>query len=106
MNLSSLLAKHKLIVQIFAAFLVVYLGGIKIDGLNGLFGIESFGWYFDEIFTVSVIVILTNAFNLIDGIDGLAGTIALVISLFLDGRSIMLECLQMRLFHCLLLGLL
>lgn len=82
-DLSSLLAQHKLVVQIFSAFLVVYLGGVKIEGLNGLFGINTFPWVFDEIFTVFVIVVMTNAFNLIDGIDGLAGSIALIISAFL-----------------------
>ncbi len=80
-DLSSLQANHKLIVQLFAACLVVFLMDIKISGLNGLFGVNSFGWYFDEIFTIIVIAIMTNAFNLIDGIDGLAGSIGLLISI-------------------------
>ena len=82
-DLSSLMAYHKLIIQIFSAFLVVYLGGVKIEGFNGLFGVSNFPWFFDEIFSVFVIVVMTNAFNLIDGIDGLAGSIALIISAFL-----------------------
>ncbi|MEO9872464.1 glycosyltransferase family 4 protein [Ekhidna sp.] len=82
-DLSSLLAQHKLVVQIFSAFMVVYFGDVQIHGLNGLFGITSFPWVFNEIFTVFVIVVMTNAFNLIDGIDGLAGSIALIISSFL-----------------------
>ncbi|MEP1034530.1 MraY family glycosyltransferase [Ekhidna sp.] len=82
-DLSSLLAQHKLVVQIFAAFLVVFFGGVKIEGFNGLFGISSFPWLWDEVFSIFVIVVMTNAFNLIDGIDGLAGCIALIISSFL-----------------------
>jgi len=81
-DLSSLLAKHKLVIQIFAAVLVVYFGGWKISGLNGLFGVESFPYGLNEVFTIFVIVVMTNSFNLIDGIDGLAGSIALLISLF------------------------
>ncbi len=81
-DLSSLQARHKLVVQLFAAFLVVYFGSEKIEGFGGLFGVDSFPWYFSEIFTVFVIVVMTNAFNLIDGIDGLAGSIGLLISLF------------------------
>lgn len=81
-DLSSVLAKHKLVIQIFAAVLVVYFGGWKIEGLNGLFGVESFPYGLNEIFTIFVIVVMTNAFNLIDGIDGLAGSIALLITLF------------------------
>lgn len=80
-DLSSLHANHKLVVQVFAAILVVFFMGIKINGLNGLFGVNSFGWYFDELFTIFVIAIMTNAFNLIDGIDGLAGSIGLFISI-------------------------
>ncbi|WP_420316795.1 MraY family glycosyltransferase [Ekhidna sp.] len=87
-DLSSLMAHHKLVVQIFSAFLVVYFGGIKIEGLHGLFGINNFPWVIDEIFTVFVIVVMTNAFNLIDGIDGLAGSIALVIAAFLGWAAL------------------
>lgn len=82
-DLSSLLARHKLVVQIFAAFLVVFFGEVKIEGFNGLFGITSFPWVWDEVFSVFVIVVMTNAFNLIDGIDGLAGSVALIIASFL-----------------------
>ncbi|NQZ77776.1 MAG: undecaprenyl/decaprenyl-phosphate alpha-N-acetylglucosaminyl 1-phosphate transferase [Ekhidna sp.] len=82
-DLSSLLAHHKLVVQVFAAILVVFFGEVKIEGLNGLFGVNNFPWVFDELFTIFVIAIMTNAYNLIDGIDGLAGSIALVISGFL-----------------------
>ena len=87
-DLSSLLAQHKLVVQIFAAILVVFFGGIRIEGFNGLFGIENFPWIWDEIFSVFVIVVMTNAFNLIDGIDGLAGSIALIISSFLGWTAL------------------
>jgi len=81
-DVSSLQANHKLFAQVFASILVVFFMGVKIQGLNGLFGITTFGWYFDEIFTVVLISILTNAFNLIDGIDGLAGSIGMLISSF------------------------
>lgn len=84
-DLSSLQARHKLVVQVFSASLVVFVAGIKLGGFHGLFGINTFGWYFDELFTVFVIVVMTNAFNLIDGIDGLAGTIGLLVSLFFCG---------------------
>lgn len=82
-DLASLQATHKLLVQLFASILVVFLMDIKIEGLNGLFGVETFGWYFDELFTVFIIAIMTNAFNLIDGIDGLAASVTLFISIVL-----------------------
>lgn len=84
-DLSSLQARHKLVVQIFSAALVVFFADVKISGLNGLFGVESFPWYFDQIFTLFVLVVMTNAFNLLDGIDGLAGSIGLIISVAFCG---------------------
>lgn len=81
-DLSSLQAHHKLVVQVFSAILVVHFGDVKVEGLNGLFGIETFGWFFDEVFSIFILVVMTNAYNLIDGIDGLAGSIALIISSF------------------------
>jgi len=82
-DLSSLLAKHKLLIQIFASVLVVVFGGIKLEGLGGVLGHEALPWYFDEIVTIAIIVIMTNSFNLIDGIDGLAGSLGFVISVTL-----------------------
>lgn len=81
-DLVSLKAKQKLIVQIFAAFLVVYFGNIKLHGFEGLLGITNFGWYFNDIFTIGVFVVMINSYNLIDGIDGLAGSVGIIISLF------------------------
>ena len=69
---------HKLLGQVLAASLVVFLGGIVIPGIDGLFGITSFPYYTGEVFTVFAIVIAVNAYNLIDGIDGLAGLISIL----------------------------
>lgn len=80
-DLSSLQANHKLVVQVFAAALIVFFNGIEIHGLNGLFGWNDFPWYFNELFTIFIIVVMTNAFNLLDGIDGLAGSVGLLVSL-------------------------
>lgn len=73
-DVSVMKVSTKLLIQIFAAAWVVFFLDMKISGLHGIFGIHTFGWYFDELFTITLLVILTNSFNLIDGIDGLAGT--------------------------------
>lgn len=75
-DISSLQAKHKLVIQTLAAFLVVQFTGIRLDSLFGLFGIfEIPGWMGTGI-SVFLIIALSNAFNLIDGIDGLAGIVS------------------------------
>jgi UDP-N-acetylmuramyl pentapeptide phosphotransferase/UDP-N-acetylglucosamine-1-phosphate transferase len=81
-DLSSLLAKHKLLIQLFSGVLIIYFAEIKIEGLGGLLGLEQLPWHFDELFTLFVLVVMTNSYNLIDGIDGLAGSLGLILSLF------------------------
>lgn len=70
----------KLAVEIAAALLVVYVGDCRITGISSPGGILDLGGLAAP-FTVLWIVLLTNAVNLIDGIDGLAaGTSALALA--------------------------
>jgi UDP-N-acetylmuramyl pentapeptide phosphotransferase/UDP-N-acetylglucosamine-1-phosphate transferase len=71
-DLTDLRASLKFLIQIGTAILVAY-HGLKIESLNGVLGINEIPFYFQYAFSVFLIVGLTNAFNLIDGIDGLAG---------------------------------
>ena len=63
--------RYKFAVQIAAAFLLV-LSGNWFDSFGGLFGIYSVPVWMGMPFTVFIVVYITNAINLIDGIDGLA----------------------------------
>lgn len=63
--------RYKFAVQIAAAFLLV-LSGNWFDSFGGLFGIYSVPVWVGVLFTVFIVVYITNAINLIDGIDGLA----------------------------------
>lgn len=71
-DLKDLPARYKFMVQIALALLIA-LSGIRITSFNGLFGINELPMIAQYSFTVLVIAGITNAFNLIDGIDGLAG---------------------------------
>ncbi|MEY9979982.1 glycosyltransferase family 4 protein [Lysinibacillus sp. RC79] len=74
-------AKAKLIGQLIAALIVIFVGGIQIDMVNLPFiGELNFGLLSIPL-TILWIVGITNAINLIDGLDGLAAgvsTIALI----------------------------
>ena len=63
--------RYKFSVQIAAALLLV-LSGNWFDSFGGLFGIYSVPVWVGVPFTVFIVVYITNAINLIDGIDGLA----------------------------------
>ncbi|MEZ5173684.1 MAG: MraY family glycosyltransferase [Bacteroidia bacterium] len=65
----------RFMVQILSGVYLV-INGITIQDFGGILGIHELPFWFDAIFTVVVVTGITNAFNLIDGIDGLAGGIA------------------------------
>lgn len=69
-------AKHKLAGQFVAVLLVVLAGDIRIKDFHGFLGIQELPLLVSYGFSAFVLLALTNAFNLIDGLDGLAGTIA------------------------------
>lgn len=62
---------------------LVYGTGMCIDSFHGLWGVGSFSWYFAVPLTVFVGVGLINAFNMVDGVNGLSSTLCIVCSLLL-----------------------
>jgi UDP-GlcNAc:undecaprenyl-phosphate/decaprenyl-phosphate GlcNAc-1-phosphate transferase len=66
----------KFTVQAIAAAML-WLGGFRILDLPVLFGARQFPWFVGLILTILWVLGITNAFNLIDGLDGLAAGSAL-----------------------------
>ncbi|MFY7880600.1 MAG: MraY family glycosyltransferase [Lacibacter sp.] len=70
----------KFLGQILAAGILIFKGGILIKGLHGFLGVEEMPYYFSVAFTWFTIIVITNSFNLIDGVDGLAGSLGMIAS--------------------------
>jgi UDP-N-acetylmuramyl pentapeptide phosphotransferase/UDP-N-acetylglucosamine-1-phosphate transferase len=70
----------KFIGQLLATGVVMIMADVRITSFQGILGIETLPMGFSYGFTFVVIVGITNAINLIDGLDGLAGTMVLIIS--------------------------
>jgi len=68
--------KKKLLGQIFAALIVIILGDIRFTNFHGILGVHELNYFVSILFTIFVIIVVTNGFNLIDGIDGLASGIS------------------------------
>lgn len=81
--------KKKFLVQIVAASLLV-ASGVWIKSLDGLFGVYQVSPWFGMPFTVLIVVYVTNAINLIDGIDGLASGLCAISLVALAGLHIWL----------------
>ena len=70
----------KLFANIIVGLILVLMGDIRITGLHGIFGVNEipmWGSIFLSLFTYIVVV---NAMNLIDGIDGLAAGVGFIAS--------------------------
>lgn len=76
-------AKKKLIVQLIAALILVLLGNFRVTHAYGMFSASVFNDWFSIPVSVLIILFLINAINLIDGIDGLAAGLSLMVSLVL-----------------------
>lgn len=70
-------SKLKLVIQIALAYFVIK-SGIKIESFFGVFGINELPIGVQHVLTLIVVVGVINAFNLLDGIDGLAAGVAII----------------------------
>jgi UDP-GlcNAc:undecaprenyl-phosphate/decaprenyl-phosphate GlcNAc-1-phosphate transferase len=68
----------KFIGQVLAAFLIIYKGNIQIQSMHGFLGIHDLPPMYSLLFTYVTVIVIINSFNLIDGVDGLAGSLALM----------------------------
>jgi UDP-GlcNAc:undecaprenyl-phosphate/decaprenyl-phosphate GlcNAc-1-phosphate transferase len=66
----------KFLVQAVGAT-ILYAGGLRVVAVPVLFGSHQFSWLVGLPLTVLWVLAITNAFNLIDGLDGLAAGSAL-----------------------------
>ena len=73
----NLRARSKLLCEFLAALVVVYLGGCQVSALTvpGV-GSVALPWYMATAVAVLWLVAVTNAVNLMDGLDGLAAGIS------------------------------
>ncbi|GAA4197130.1 MraY family glycosyltransferase [Pedobacter jeongneungensis] len=71
----------KFVLQIVVAFILVFFGAFRLTSLYGVLGIGDMAPIWGGVFSIALIIFLNNAFNLIDGIDGLASGIGIFTSL-------------------------
>jgi UDP-N-acetylmuramyl pentapeptide phosphotransferase/UDP-N-acetylglucosamine-1-phosphate transferase len=71
----------KLLGQIAAAAIIVHYTEIKLTNMYGLFGLKDLNIFWSYSLSIFTIIVVTNSFNLIDGINTLAGGLGLLASL-------------------------
>lgn len=73
----------KMLGQMLAALIVIYKGGLVLTNLQGFAGIYNMPLVAGFALTLLIMIAVINAFNLIDGVDGLAGTLGGATSILL-----------------------
>lgn len=74
-------ATKKFIGQVLAAIIIIKFGGIHIKNMGGFLGLEEISETASFLLTLFTFIVVTNSFNLIDGVDGLAGSLGLLTAL-------------------------
>ncbi|MCF3110190.1 undecaprenyl/decaprenyl-phosphate alpha-N-acetylglucosaminyl 1-phosphate transferase [Niabella sp. CC-SYL272] len=80
-DIIALSATKKFVAQIIAAAIIIHLGGVRLESMHGVFGIETLDPMYGVPLTYFTIILIINAYNLIDGIDGLSGSLGLMATL-------------------------
>jgi UDP-GlcNAc:undecaprenyl-phosphate/decaprenyl-phosphate GlcNAc-1-phosphate transferase len=70
----------KLLTQLIGAFAAVFFSDLRLTSLHGFLGITEIPYYISLFISMVFVLLLVNSFNLIDGINYLAGTIGTVAS--------------------------
>lgn len=103
-DLLGLTPYKKLIGQVISILIVVYLADMQIDSMYGVLGFHTMPNYMALIFTVFVFIVITNGFNLIDGVDGLAGGLGIIASLCFGTVAIFMNQADMAILAFSLFG--
>lgn len=85
----------KFLGELFAAGILVFRANIRLTSLYGFFGIYQIPETASIILSVFTIIVIINAFNLIDGINGLSASLGLLITSVLGSWFLMIGSIEL-----------
>lgn len=71
-------ARKKFLGQLAAAAILIHLGNVRIESMHGFLGLEHLPVWLSYFVSYITIIVVVNAYNLIDGVDGLATSLGLM----------------------------
>ena len=80
-DIMALPAGKKFIGQLLAAGIVMQFGNVYINNMYGFLGVYEISKLASVFLTLFAFIVITNAFNLIDGVDGLAASLGIITTL-------------------------
>jgi UDP-GlcNAc:undecaprenyl-phosphate GlcNAc-1-phosphate transferase len=94
----------KLVGQVMATLIIIFLGDLQIDNMHGVLGVYDLPIWLGTLFTIFVVVVITNGFNLIDGVDGLAAGIGVISSFSFGVIALLMDQSDMAIVAFTLMG--
>jgi len=79
-DIDPVLPYQKFGAEIISALILVFIANIRITSLYGIFGINELPYVASILLSIFTILVIINSFNLIDGVNGLSGSIAGIIA--------------------------
>jgi len=70
----------KLAAHVIVGMILVIMADVRLTGLHGLFGVRDLPYWGSIFLSLFTYIVVVNAFNLIDGVDGLASGIGFIAS--------------------------
>lgn len=88
---------RKFLGELIAVFILVTKSNIRLTSFQGLFGIYEIPYWFSILISLITVLMIINAFNLIDGINGLTAFITVLICVFMTGWFFLVDELALSL---------
>jgi UDP-N-acetylmuramyl pentapeptide phosphotransferase/UDP-N-acetylglucosamine-1-phosphate transferase len=97
----------KLAAHVLCTLVIVLMANIRIKSLHGIFGVYEIPYWASIFLSLFTMIVIINAFNLIDGVDGLAAGIGFIAAMafgtwFLLVKDLVMACMAFALAGALL----
>jgi len=85
----------KFVGEFLAAGILVFKANVRLTSLYGIFGVGDLPYIWSIILSIFTIIVIINAFNLIDGINGLSASLGTLISVVLGVWFLKIDALEL-----------
>lgn len=82
-DIMGLTPRSRIVIETLVLLGIIFGSGMCVDSLHGLWGIEGFSWWVAVPLTVFAGIGIINAYNMVDGVNGLSSGLCMVMSFIL-----------------------
>lgn len=94
----------KLLAQFVVAFILTYQVGIQIPSLFGIFGLYEIPTWVIYVLSIFTILVIINAYNLVDGINTLCANLTIIACLFFGVWFFLMNKIELAIMAAAMIG--